>query len=135
MVEIPHGKRPGAAGQQGQQPHVHQPSVGTARLVEVRSSARWVGVTSSRLVCWQGKEKVKPSGSDTPFIPMYSRKSEMQWTMWSKSWMRKARRTSYHHSKELSWTSACLTCWRCGSTPKPTGLRTDQDAAQLHWGR
>lgn len=42
-------------------------------------------VTSSRLFCWQGKEKVKPRGRDTPFIPMYSRKSAMHWTMWSKS--------------------------------------------------
>lgn len=42
-------------------------------------------VTSSRLFCWQGKEKVKPRGRDTPFMPMYSRKSAMHWTMWSKS--------------------------------------------------
>lgn len=50
-----------------------------------QAAARRAGLTSSRLFCWQGKEKVNPSGSDTPFIPMYSRKSEMQWTMWSKS--------------------------------------------------
>lgn len=42
-------------------------------------------LTSSRLFCWQGKEKVKPRGRDTPFMPMYSRKSAMHWTMWSKS--------------------------------------------------
>lgn len=55
------------------------------------------GLTSSRLVCLHGKEKVKPSGSDTPFIPMYSRKSEMQWTMWSKSWMCRARAGGHSH--------------------------------------
>jgi hypothetical protein len=38
-------------------------------------------VTSSRLFCWQGKEKVKPRGKDTPFMPIYSRKSAMHWTM------------------------------------------------------
>lgn len=64
-----------------------------------RDAARRGGLTSSRLFCWQGKEKVNPSGSDTPFIPMYSRKSEMQWTMWSKSWTSKDKGSSYHHSQ------------------------------------
>lgn len=35
----------------------------------------------------------------------------MQWTMWSKSWVRKAKRRSYHHSKKPSWMPACLTYW------------------------
>lgn len=77
------------------------PSIAGGRQSQVpaRDAARRGEVTSSRLFCWQGKEKVNPSGSDTPFIPMYSRKSEMQWTMWSKSWTSKAKRKSYHHSQ------------------------------------
>lgn len=74
-----------------------------------RDAARRAGVTSSRLFCWQGKEKVNPSGSDTPFIPMYSRKSEMQWTMWSKSWTSKAKRKSYHHSQNPAGTQPAQT--------------------------
>lgn len=43
-------------------------------------------ITWSSLLWWQGKENVNPRGKVAPLRPMYSRKSEMQHTMWSKSW-------------------------------------------------
>lgn len=46
-------------------------------------------ITWSSLLWWQGKENVNPRGKDAPLMPMYSRKSEMQYTMWSKSWQTK----------------------------------------------
>lgn len=92
MVEEKQGKWGGRGA-----PPAHQLAVGTLRSLPVGG---WAGCTSSRLVCLQGKEKVNPSGSETPFIPMYSRKSEMQWTMWSKSWVHKDRGSGYNHSEE-----------------------------------
>lgn len=59
--------------------------------LEVLESCVWVYcvcvcvLTLFNPAWWQGKEKVKPRGNDAPFIPMYSRKSAMQWTMWSNS--------------------------------------------------
>lgn len=92
MVEEKQGKWGGRGP-----PPAHQLAVGTLRSLPVGG---WAGGTSSRLVCLQGKEKVNPSGSETPFIPMYSRKSEMQWTMWSKSWVHKDRGRGYNHGEE-----------------------------------
>lgn len=83
------------------------------------------GLTSSKLVCLHGKEKVKPSGSDTPFIPMYSRKSEMQWTMWSKSCMCRVRAGGHSHR----------VCQALQAPPHPSGQHSHPwDAVLRLWG-
>lgn len=45
-------------------------------------------LTSSNLVWWQGKEKVKPRGSFLSFIPIFSRKLARQSAMWSNNYER-----------------------------------------------
>lgn len=95
--------------------------------------ARRGGVTSSRLFCWQGKEKVNPSGSDTPFIPMYSRKSAMQWTMWSKSWTSKAKGRSYHHSQRLAGSQPGQTVG--DFDPFPGQLECSNHFQDFKWNR
>ncbi len=46
-------------------------------------------LTSSSLVCWHGKEKVKPRGSFLSLMPNFSRKAARHSAMWSKSWNRR----------------------------------------------
>lgn len=59
-------------------------------------------LTLSMLACLHGKEKVKPRGSRAPLIPIYSRKSAMHWTIWSKSWKNKKKHENFTCSP-INW--------------------------------
>lgn len=48
-------------------------------------------VTSSNFVCWQGKEKVNPTGSFLSLILCFSMKSPRHSATWSNSWSRRER--------------------------------------------
>lgn len=48
-------------------------------------------LTSSNFVCWQGKEKVKPTGSFLSLMLCFSMKSPRHSATWSNSWSRRER--------------------------------------------
>lgn len=48
-------------------------------------------VTSSNFVCWQGKEKVNPTGSFLSLMLCFSMKSPRHSATWSNSWSRRER--------------------------------------------
>lgn len=49
-------------------------------------------ITSSNLVCWQGKEKVNPTGSFLSLMLCFSMKSPRHSATWSNSWSRRGER-------------------------------------------
>lgn len=63
------------------------------------------GFTSSNFVCWQGKEKVNPTGSFLSLMLCFSMKSPRHSATWSNSWSRRER------DREREWERCCDDVW------------------------